>query len=102
LNPLALNLEITVWIFEERLWVRHTSQAHPSIVSYSEGERDGTLETRGEGQKDGRVARRTSAKEHYALHGLSIEVSKEREQMHTLPSSNRECWSNVTLAEELP
>lgn len=33
---------------------------------------------------------------------LSVDVPKDREEMHTLPSSNRECWSNVTLAEELP
>ena len=44
MNPLALNLEMTVGRFEERLEVRRTSQAHPSIVSYLEGERDGTLE----------------------------------------------------------
>lgn len=44
LNPLALNLGMTIGISEELVGAIRTSQAHPSRVSYSEGEMDETLE----------------------------------------------------------
>ena len=69
LKPLALNLETTVGRFEERLGVRHTSQAHPSIALDSEGERGGILEA-SKGQRDGRAVCHTSTEEHYTLYGL--------------------------------
>ena len=46
LKPLALNLGTIFGVSEEPMGVTRTFQEHLSRVSYSEGEKDGTLEAR--------------------------------------------------------